>query len=134
MRAAPFFRRSRRCNLDLRPRCRLRTLGAASGKRPAHLGLLSGGEKALGGIAWLFALLSVKPSPFVVLDEVEASLDESNAARFAQYLQEFRRTTQCVIVTHQKATMEIADALWGVAGNGQGESRLVSVLMEEVSS
>lgn len=105
-----------------------------SGKRPAHLGLLSGGEKALGGIAWLFALLSVKPSPFVVLDEVEASLDESNAARFAQYLQEFRRTTQCVIVTHQKATMEIADALWGVAGNGQGESRLVSVLMEEVSS
>lgn len=102
------------------------------GKRPAHLSLLSGGEKALGGIAWLFALLAVKPSPFVILDEVEASLDEANALRFAEYLGEFRRSAQCVIVTHHKETMAVADALWGVAGDGQGQSRLISVLLDEV--
>ncbi len=101
------------------------------GKRPAHLSLLSGGEKALGGIAWLFALLAVRPSPFVILDEVEASLDEANALRFAEYLAEFRRTAQCVIVTHHKETMAAADALWGVAGDGQGQSRLISVMLEE---
>lgn len=101
------------------------------GKRSTHLSLLSGGEKALGGIAWLFALLAVRPSPFVILDEVEASLDEANAARFAEYLDEFRRTAQCVIVTHHKETMAVADALWGVAGDGQGQSRLISVMLEE---
>jgi chromosome segregation protein len=104
------------------------------GKRPNQLGLLSGGEKALGGIAWLFSLLSVRPSPFILLDEVEASLDEANASRFADYLAELRKHTQCVIVTHHKSTMEIADALWGVAGDGQGQSRTVSVLLEQVSS
>lgn len=102
-----------------------------SGKRPSHLGLLSGGEKALGGIAWLFSLLSVRPSPFVVLDEVEASLDEANAVRFAQYIRMQRQTTQYVIVTHQRETMEAADALWGVAGDGHGQSRLVSVRLSE---
>jgi chromosome segregation protein len=105
-----------------------------AGKRPSQLGLLSGGEKALGGIAWLFSLLSVRPSPFILLDEVEASLDEANAARFAAYLAELGEHTQCVIVTHHKSTMEIADALWGVAGDGQGQSRMVSVLLEQVSS
>ncbi|PSR21834.1 MAG: chromosome segregation protein SMC [Sulfobacillus acidophilus] len=102
-----------------------------SGKRPSHLGLLSGGEKALGGIAWLFSLLSVRPSPFVVLDEVEASLDEANAMRFAQYIRGQRQTTQYVVVTHQRETMEAADALWGVASNGQGQSLLVSVRLTE---
>lgn len=100
------------------------------GKRTANLTLLSGGEKALGGIAWLFALLAVRPSPFVVLDEVEASLDEANAARFAKFIMEHRGTTQYVIVTHHKVTMESADALWGVAGDGKGLSRLVSVILE----
>jgi chromosome segregation protein len=101
------------------------------GKRPSHLGLLSGGEKALGGIAWLFSLLAVRPSPFVVLDEVEASLDEANAVRFAQYIRGQRHTTQYVVVTHQRETMEAADALWGVASDGQGQSRLVSVRLTE---
>lgn len=101
------------------------------GKRPSHLALLSGGEKALGGIAWLFSLLSVRPSPFVVLDEVEASLDEANAVRFAQYMRVARGTAQYVIVTHQRQTMEAADALWGVAGNGHGQSRLISVLLSD---
>lgn len=101
------------------------------GKRPSHLGLLSGGEKALGGIAWLFSLLSVRPSPFVVLDEVEASLDEANAARFAEFVRAARGSAQYVIVTHHRQTMEAADALWGVAGDGQGQSRLISVLLGE---
>ncbi len=104
------------------------------GKRPSHLGLLSGGEKALGGIAWLFSLLEVRPSPFVVLDEVEASLDEANAARFARYVQMARGNTQYVIVTHHRQTMEVADALWGVAGDGQGQSRLISVLLQDAEA
>ncbi|WP_053958668.1 chromosome segregation protein SMC [Sulfobacillus thermosulfidooxidans] len=100
------------------------------GKKPSTMTLLSGGEKALGGIAWLFALLSVRPSPFVVLDEVEAALDEANAQRVAQYIRAHHGRTQYVIVTHHKSTMTIADALWGVAGDGQGRSRLVSVRIE----
>ncbi len=104
------------------------------GKRPSHLGLLSGGEKALGGVAWLFALLAVRPSPFVVLDEVEASLDEANAMRFAQYIRVARERAQYVIVTHQRETMEAADALWGVAGDGQGQSRLLSVRLTEIDA
>lgn len=103
------------------------------GKRPSHLSLLSGGEKALGGVAWLFSLLSVRPSPFVVLDEVEASLDEANAERFAQYIRSAPKRTQYVMVTHHRQTMEAADALWGVAGDGRGQSRLVSVLLAEAN-
>lgn len=101
------------------------------GKKPSSMSLLSGGEKALGGIAWLFALLAVRPSPFVVLDEVEAALDEANARKVARYIQDHHGTTQYVIVTHHKSTMVIADALWGVAGDGQGQSRLVSVQLEQ---
>lgn len=97
-----------------------------AGKRPQSLQLLSGGEKALGALAWLFALLEVKPSPLVVLDEVEASLDELNARRFAQYLAR-RRHSQYLVVTHHKPTMEHADALWGFTSDGAGTSRLVSV-------
>ncbi len=104
------------------------------GKRPSHLSLLSGGEKALGGIAWLFSLLSVRRSPFVVLDEVEASLDEANASRFAHYVETLKGKTQYVIVTHHRQTMEVADALWGVAGDGQGQSRLISVLLEDAEA
>ncbi len=102
------------------------------GKKPGTLSLLSGGEKALGGISWLFALLSVKSSPFVVLDEAEAALDEANAHKVAEYIREHRGKTQYVIVTHHKSTMAIADALWGVAGDGKGRSRLVSVQIEQM--
>lgn len=101
------------------------------GKKPSSMSLLSGGEKALGGIAWLFALLAVRPSPFVVLDEVEAALDEANARKVARYIQDHHGTTQYVIVTHHKSTMVIADGLWGVASDGQGQSRLVSVRLEQ---
>ncbi len=101
------------------------------GKKPSTMTLLSGGEKALGGIAWLFALLKVRPSPFVVLDEVEAALDEANAEKVAAYIKAHHGTTQYVIVTHHKSTMVIGDGLWGVAGDGHGRSRLVSVRMNQ---
>jgi chromosome segregation protein len=100
------------------------------GKKPSTMSLLSGGEKALGGIAWLFALLKVRPSPFVVLDEVEAALDEANAEKVAAYIKEHHGTTQYVIVTHHKSTMVIGDGLWGVAGDGHGRSRLVSIRID----
>jgi chromosome segregation protein len=101
------------------------------GKRPQSLGLLSGGEKALGALAWLFALLAVRPAPLVVLDEVEASLDELNARRFAQYLAR-RRHSQYVVVSHHKPTMEQADALWGFTSDARGVTRLVSVRLQEL--
>ncbi len=100
------------------------------GKRPQSLQSLSGGEKALGALAWLFALLAIRPAPLVVLDEVEASLDELNARRFAQHLAR-RRHTQYLVVTHHKPTMEQADALWGFTADPHGVSRLVSVRMGE---
>ncbi len=104
---------------------------APPGKRPSRLSLLSGGEKALGGLAWLFSLLSIRHAPFVVLDEVEASLDEWNAERFGRYLNERGTNRQFIVITHHKATMEAAAALWGITGNGRGQSRVVSVLLED---
>lgn len=100
------------------------------GKRPGSLSLLSGGEKALGGIAWIFALIGLRPVPFVILDEAEASLDEANARRFAQYLDRHRERAQFIVVSHLKPTMEVADVLWGVTHNGRGLSQLVSVQLE----
>jgi chromosome segregation protein len=100
------------------------------GKRPQSLQSLSGGEKAMGALAWLFALLAIRPAPLVVLDEVEASLDELNARRFAQHLAR-RRHTQYLVVTHHKPTMEQADALWGFSADAHGISRLVSVRLDE---
>lgn len=96
------------------------------GKRAQSLQLLSGGEKALGALAWLFALLEIHPAPLVVLDEVEASLDELSARRFAQYLSR-RRQSQYLVVTHHKVTMEQADALWGFSSDSHGVTRLASV-------
>lgn len=104
------------------------------GKRPAGLHVLSGGEKALGGLAWLFALLAVRPAPFVILDEAEASLDEANARRFGEYLAHHHDRTQYLVVTHHKATMEIADVLWGVSTNGKGVSQCVSVRLHPVAT
>jgi chromosome segregation protein len=95
-------------------------------KAPQTLSALSGGEKALGALAWLFALLDVHPAPLVVLDEVEASLDEANARRFAQFLAR-RRHVQYLVVTHHKSTMEQADVLLGLTADRHGVSRTVSV-------
>ena len=91
---------------------------------------MSGGERALTAIAILFAMLKVKPSPFCILDEIEAALDEANIGYFADYLVEFAKTTQFVVVTHRKGTMERCDSLYGVAMEEKGVSSLVSVNLE----
>ncbi|MCD7033810.1 chromosome segregation protein SMC [Metabacillus sp. GX 13764] len=101
------------------------------GKKLQNLGLLSGGERALTAIALLFSILKVRPVPFCILDEVEAALDEANVHRFAQYLKQFSRETQFIVITHRKGTMEEADVLYGVTMQESGVSKLVSVRMEE---
>lgn len=102
------------------------------GKKPQSMLLLSGGERALTATAFLFALLRIKPSPFVLLDEVDAPLDESNVLRFSKLLREFAQQSQFIVITHNKATMEAADALYGVAMQEPGVSRIVSVRLEEL--
>ncbi|SEB45242.1 chromosome segregation protein SMC [Paenibacillus sp. GP183] len=101
------------------------------GKKLQNLQLLSGGERALTAIALLFSIIRVKPVPFCVLDEVEAALDEANVSRFAEYLREFSETTQFIVVTHRKGTMEEADVLYGVTMEEGGVSKLVSVKLED---
>lgn len=101
------------------------------GKKPQHLSLLSGGERALTAIALLFAILKAKPSPFCVLDEIEAALDEANVDRFAGYLKEFAGETQFIVVTHRKGTMEVADVLYGVTMDESGVTKMVSMRLAD---
>lgn len=101
------------------------------GKKPQLLSLLSGGERALTAIAILFALLRVKPSPFCILDEIEASLDDSNVQRFAQYIHRLSDSTQFVVISHRKGTMESADVLYGISMEECGVSKLLSVQLDE---
>ncbi len=102
------------------------------GKRAQNLMLLSGGEKALTAIALLFALFQTKPSPFCILDEVDAPLDDVNVLRFVETLQEMAQETQFLIVTHNKLTMEVAGTLYGVTMEEKGISKLVSVELDDV--
>ena len=104
------------------------------GKKLQNLLLLSGGERALTAIALLFAILKVRPTPFCILDEIEAALDESNVNRFASFLKEFSESIQFIAVTHRKGTMEIADILYGVTMEEQGVSKLISVKLTEIAS
>jgi len=97
-----------------------------AGKRVQRLSLLSGGEKALGAIAFLFALFLARPCPFYLLDEVEAALDETNIGRFVELLRRYSDRAQFVVITHQKRTMEAADVLYGVTMGGDGVSQVVS--------
>src|SRR3989338_8865693 len=99
-------------------------------KRIKGLDMLSGGEKSLVSIAALFALISVSPPPFLVLDEVDAALDEKNAKRFADIVRDFSKKTQFVIVTHNRSTMESADALYGVTMEEDGVSKVLSLKLE----
>jgi chromosome segregation protein len=101
------------------------------GKKIKNINTLSGGERTLASIALICAVLNFNPSPFVVLDEVEAALDETNTRRFAQILSELSSQSQFIIITHNRVTMHSADALYGVVMSGDGVSRLLSVKMEE---
>ncbi|MBM7613629.1 chromosome segregation protein [Alkaliphilus hydrothermalis] len=101
------------------------------GKKLQNLSLLSGGERALTAISLLFAILLVKPSPFCILDEIEAALDDANVKRFASFLKELSETTQFIVVTHRKGTMEMADVLYGVTMEEEGVSKLVSVKLTD---
>jgi chromosome segregation protein len=97
-----------------------------AGKRVQRLSLLSGGEKALGAISFLFALFLARPCPFYLLDEVEAALDDTNIGRFVELLRRYADRAQFVVITHQKRTMEAADVLYGVTMGGDGVSQIVS--------
>lgn len=97
------------------------------GKKLQDMALLSGGERALTATALVFSLLMSKPSPFVVMDEVDAPLDESNVERFAEVLKDFAKDSQFIVVTHNRATMEAADSLYGVTMEEPGVSKLISV-------
>ena len=101
------------------------------GKRTQRIHLLSGGERALTALALLFAIYLVKPSPFCVLDEVDAPLDEANIGRFVNMLQQFKRQTQFIVITHNPRTMEAADWIYGVTMAEPGISSIVGVQMEE---
>src|SRR6202000_926495 len=95
------------------------------GKRVTRLSLLSGGEKALGAIAFLFALFLARPSPFYLLDEVEAALDDTNIGRFTSLLRRYAGEAQFIVITHQKRTMEAADVLYGVTMGADGVSQIL---------
>jgi chromosome segregation protein len=97
-----------------------------AGKRVTRLSLLSGGEKALGAISFLFALFLARPCAFYLLDEVEAALDDTNIGRFVELLRRYADRAQFVVITHQKRTMEAADVLYGVTMGADGISQVVS--------
>jgi chromosome segregation protein len=111
--------------------CGIEIVAQPPGKKLQMLSLLSGGERALTAIAILFAMLTLKPTPFCFLDEIEAALDDANIENFAEYLRDFSKKTQFVVVTHRKGTMEKCDGLYGVAMQEKGVSRLVSVRLSE---
>ena len=107
--------------------CGIEIIVQPPGKKRQLLSLFSGGERALTAIALLFAMLKLKPTPFCILDEIEAALDDANISYFADYLKEFSADTQFVVVTHRKGTMERCDTLFGVAMEERGVSSMVSV-------
>lgn len=102
------------------------------GKKLNSIGLLSGGEKTLTAISLLFSVLNVKTVPFCILDEVEAALDEANVDAFGKYLQEYKKNSQFILITHKKRTMEYADTLYGITMQESGVSKIVSVKLENM--
>ena len=110
----------------------IRIISQPPGKKLQNMMQMSGGEKALTAIALLFAIQNLKPSPFCLLDEIEAALDESNVSRYAGYLKKLTKHTQFIIITHRRGTMAAADRLYGITMQEKGVSTLVSVnLLEE---
>ncbi|MBQ2953064.1 MAG: chromosome segregation protein SMC [Clostridia bacterium] len=111
--------------------CGIEVNAQPPGKKLQLLSLLSGGERALTAIAILFATLKLKPSPFCILDEIEAALDDANIGYYADYLKEYSKGTQFIVVTHRKGTMERCNSLFGVAMEEQGVSKMVSVSLQD---
>ena len=110
----------------------IRIIAQPPGKKLQNMMQLSGGEKALTAISLLFAIQNLKPSPFCLLDEIEAALDDSNVTRFAQYLHKLTKNTQFIVITHRRGTMTAADRLYGITMQEKGVSTLVSVdLLED---
>ena len=104
------------------------------GKKPQALAMLSGGERALTAVALLFAMLEVRPVPFCVLDEVDAALDEANIGRFAEALRSLADRTQFIVITHNRGTIEAADALYGVTVGDDSVSRVISLRLDEAQA
>ena len=111
------------CGIDIRVQ--------PPGKAVSTISLLSGGEKAFVAIALYFAILSVRPTPFCVMDEIEAALDEENVNRYAQYMRRYSDKTQFLIITHRRGTMEEADMLYGVTMQERGVSTILSLDLEQ---
>ncbi len=96
------------------------------GKKVKRLSLLSGGERSLTAVALLVSIFKARPSPFYVMDEVEAALDDTNLQRLIRIMEELQESSQLIVITHQKRTMEVADALYGVSMQGDGVSKVIS--------
>ena len=114
--------------------CGIEIIARPPGKQPRSISLLSGGERTLTCVALLLAIFRSRPSPFCVLDEVDAALDEANIDRFVEVLREFMKSTQFLVVTHSKRTMSCADTLYGITMQESGVSKRVSVRFEDVST
>jgi len=104
------------------------------GKKPQALSMLSGGERSLTAVALLFAMLEVRPAPFCVLDEVDAALDEANVGRFTDALRALADRTQFIVITHNRGTIEAADALYGVTVGDDSVSRVISLRLDEAQA
>ncbi len=126
-----------RADLELEDEDNILTCGISinvqpPGKKLQSLSLLSGGERALSAIALLFAILRIKPTPFCFLDEIEAALDDNNVYRYADFIKRFSRSTQFILVTHRRGTMESADVIYGVTMQEKGVSKLLQLNLDEI--
>jgi chromosome segregation protein len=108
-------------------------LAQPPGKKLSSIELMSGGEKALTAVSLIFAIFQIKPSPFCILDEVDAPLDEANVARYNDLIREMTDRSQFILITHIKRTMQMVDVLYGVTMQESGVSRLVSVKMNDAA-
>jgi len=112
--------------------CGIEIIAQPPGKKLQNMMLLSGGERAMTAIALLFAILKLRPAPFCILDEIEASLDDANVYKFADYIKKLADTTQFIVITHRKGTMESSDALYGITMQEYGVSSVVSLKLSDV--